>query len=410
AIVGWSLIYVERLYQYPFFMASIFLAFILPQAIALVNNPYYMTPTALERVLLYSALCVAMCWLGYQIKPDRQWLQFFNTPISEKKLFNAGIVLLGIGYLCRFLLARTEIQTTKVGTWTGTATILDFFGGVIFIAFPIFLIHALKNPIFTNFTVAAIAALPILETILVSGRRQNTMTFIIAIGLSLFFVKRYIPPRWFMVTIIGIGAYIIPTVGRLRGRFWDLIIAGDWQGILNNSQVSLDQITEGKILELRNAALLMDASVNANEYTYGANFWNGIIFGYVPGQLVGYNVKQALQMNLPGFNLKTLYGYDLPTGTTVTGIGDSFVAFGYFGCLLFAAIAFLFRNLWTSSFYNQSLISSLFYLSLVDSAMIGVTHGLSRFLNELIFKSIVIFLLLQFCREDRLNKVPYSTL
>ncbi|MGY6529659.1 MAG: hypothetical protein ACXITR_06985 [Cyanobacterium sp.] len=37
AIVGWSIIRLERIYQFPFFMASVFLSFIIPQAIAIVN-------------------------------------------------------------------------------------------------------------------------------------------------------------------------------------------------------------------------------------------------------------------------------------------------------------------------------------------------------------------------------------
>ncbi|MEB3190934.1 MAG: hypothetical protein VKL42_11385, partial [Snowella sp.] len=142
AIVGWSLIRLERIYQFPFFMASVFLSFILPQAIAIVENPGIgVTNAAVERMLIYASLCVAMCWIGYQLSPNYKFFNGLNLEIDEDKLFHAGIVLLIIGQVCVFMLSRITIQTSAAagGNWTGPATILAFFGGTLSIALPIFL-------------------------------------------------------------------------------------------------------------------------------------------------------------------------------------------------------------------------------------------------------------------------------
>lgn len=401
-MIGWGIIRLERVYQYPFFMAAIFISFILPQAIALVNESFdpVVSQAALQRLLLYSCMCAVMCWVGYQFKPNPKWLAKLDIPIDENKLFQAGIVLIAIGHLCFFLLSRINIQTAANGNWTGPATILLFFGGVLYIALPIFLLNALKRPNLINIIFAIIAAWPILELIIVSGRRQATITFVIAIGLSLFLVKGYIPPRWLFFIGIILAVYIIPVLGQLRGDFWTLLFSGNWQTLLSTSQQELESVTEGDILELRNAALMMDASEKLNKYAYGTGFWDDIVFQFVPGQIVGFDVKQSLQFKLGTWgDLQYLYGYTIHNGTTPTGIGDSFVEFSYFGCLIFALIAYLFKTLWISSVYRGSIISRLLYIGLVDAAMVGITHGIGRFVKELIFKTGVIFLVAYFCKK-----------
>ena len=408
AIVAWSLIRLERIYQYPFFMASIFLSFILPQAISLVNGSFgtVVNPAIMERLLLYSCMCVAMCYMGYQFKPNSKWLDKLDVPIDERKLFRSGIVLLFIGNICFFLLSRIKIQIASNGNWTGPATILIFFAGVTYIALPIFLINALKRPNFINITLTIIAIVPILDRIIVYGRRQPTIAFFLTIGLSLFLVRGLIPPRWFFVSFVIIAAYMIPLLGQLRGGFWTLLFSGDWQTILSSSQQGLESVTEeGKILELRNAALMIDAAAQLNKYAYGTGFWDGIVFQFVPGQIVGFDVKQSLQFQLGTLgDLTNLYGYKIHTGTTPTGIGDSFVEFGYFGCLTFALIGSLFKHLWVSTIYRANIVSAILYISLVDSAMLGITHGIFRFVQEFIFKAGVVFLIVYFSRRKlRIN-------
>lgn len=401
AIVGWSLIRLERIYQYPFFMASIFISFILPQAVTLVNKSFgsVVSQAALERVLLYSCMCAAMCWVGYQYKPKRKLLAKLDIPLDESKLLQAGILLLVIGHLCFFLISRITIQTAANGSWTGPATILFLFGSVVYIALPVFLLKALKRPNFINITLTLIAAWPIVLLVL-GGRRQTTVTLLVAIGLSLFLVRRYIPPRGLLVAGVISGAYLIPVIGLLRGKFWTLFFNGDWQTILSASQQGLESIEKGDILELRNAALMMDAAEKLDKYSYGTGLWDSIIFQFVPGQIVGFDVKASLQFNLGTLNdLQEVYGYKVHPGTTPTGMGDSFVDFSYFGCLTFVLMGLLFKTLWVSSVYRGSVVSSLLYIALIDSAMLGVTHGIGRFCQELIFKTGVIFLITYFCRK-----------
>ncbi|ACK73852.1 hypothetical protein PCC7424_5789 (plasmid) [Gloeothece citriformis PCC 7424] len=392
-LLGWGLIRIERIYQYPFFMACIFFSFVVPQAVALVNNPGGVTQQALERVLLASCLCAAACWIGYERKPNPRWLAKLNIIVDDHKLFRAGIVLMVMGHFFYFLLSRTTIQRSAInGNWTGPATIYIFFSQVVNVAFTIFLLKTLKRPKLNNLMCTVISGWPLFQSIL-GGRRQPTMTFIIIVGLSLWIILRYLPPRWVIIVSIILLIFIIPVLGFLRGRFWDLIFSGQWQEIVYQTQLAFESQQAGEILELRNAALFMDAAEKTGLYGYGTGYWDSIIFQYVPGQIVGYDLKESLQFNLiKPETLENLYGYVIPTGSTTTGVGDSFIEFGYLGCLCFALIGYLFKNLWVSAVYNRSIISSLLYAGLVSPAMVGITHGIGRFLQEGIFQVVFVSL------------------
>src|SRR5690242_10714970 len=62
-----------RIYEYPYFMAAPFAAFILPQAYSLVSFPHGTPPEAIDAVLLMTLLCVLACIFGYRA-PANQWI------------------------------------------------------------------------------------------------------------------------------------------------------------------------------------------------------------------------------------------------------------------------------------------------------------------------------------------------
>jgi len=400
----WGMIRLERVYQYPFFMAAIFISFILPQANSLLNaTSGFLSPAALEKVMLYTCMCTGMCWIGYQFyQPKEKWLSKLDFRLDDRRLFQSGVLLLSIGYACNFALSRIDIEKTAVGTWTGPATILIFFAALIYTALPIFLLDALKRPSFINMTMTVIAAIPILQSIILYGRRQPTMTFLLTIGMAFFLMKNYIPPRWvFLVFVVG-AIFIIPLLGALRGDFWSLLFSGDWDKAVTTSQYHLDRVNKTDILELRNAALMIDAADLTNRYGYGTRFWDGIIFQYVPGQIIGQGLKQSFQFG-SSVNLNQIYGYSVPLGTTTTGIGDSYAEFGYFGCLIFGLIGRIFKTLWISIFYRGSMASALLYIGLISPAMVGITHGIGRFIQEFIFQVGVIYLVMNFSKITTSN-------
>jgi hypothetical protein len=400
-LLGWGVIRTERVYQYPFFIGSMFSSFLLPQAFAIVNNPGVVSKEALERVLFYSSLCAAACFIGYRAKPNIRWLAKLNIAIDERKLFTAGIALTALGYFFNFMLSRTAIQLAANGNWTGPGTIYVFFAQVVNIAIGIFILQALKRPNIINIIFTIIAVSPLIDSIL-KGRRQPTMNLAIIIGISFWLIHRIKAPRWLIIVGIVSLTFLIPLFGALRGDFWNLAFSGHWQEVVTASQEAFEFLLKGDLLELRNATLLMDIAEKKSLYGFGTQYWDNIIFQYVPGQIVGFDVKKSFQFNL--FDkyvqlLKSTYGYSIPNGYTITGIGDSFMEFGYFGCFIFGLIGYLFKHLWISAVYNGSLFSQLLYIGLLSPAMLALTHGIGRFIQEAIFQTFFITLVVSYAKS-----------
>lgn len=402
-LLGWGLIRLERIYQYPFFMGGIFVSFILPQAIALINNPGPVSQQALARVLLMACLCAAMCWLGYQLPLSNSFLKKLDIPVDRKKLLYGGIIFILIGYASTFLIFQLPEAVRNNSTWTGAITIYAFFGGLVYPGFTIILLSTLQRPNLAKILLTAFsAALPI-QTIILYGRREPTATFILTIGLSLYYFRRYLPPRWVAIVMIATALLVIP----LTSDYRSIAKTGDWGQLLNLQPIENLQtfIEKGQILELKNAALLMDASVKTGQYGYGTDYWNNLVFRFVPAQIVGHDLKNTLQIQWPNYSLQTLYSYNIPAGSTITGIADAFVQFDYFGSLFFLILGYLFKHLWISAIDRHNLVSQIFYVSLIAPAMISVTHGTVRFPSDLFFYFIFLGALIIYAQQKHLSVI-----
>src|ERR1700740_1832468 len=79
------------IYEFPYFMAGTFIAFILPQAYALYRNQW--GGVYLESMLLMCCLCLAACWLGYLPRAHPAILEKLNVSVNTPRFLHGGIVL-----------------------------------------------------------------------------------------------------------------------------------------------------------------------------------------------------------------------------------------------------------------------------------------------------------------------------
>jgi hypothetical protein len=350
-----------------------------------------------------------MCWFGYQLSPDAKWLNKLNVEISETRLFYAGIVLLIIGMLSSYSIKLVTIETAGHSNgWTGPATILVFFGQLTYIALAIFLMELLKRPNIQNFIFTCFAAYFPLMSIIHSGRRQPAMTFLLIIGLCFWFIKRSIPPRWFFVCIVVALIVVIPLFATNRNIVSDAI-SQNWETVKSSSERAIENLQEENSLELKNAAILMEVASRTGIYGYGTGYWDATIFQFFPGQIFGFELKEGLQLKLGLSHVKYFFGYSITPGSTNTGIGDAFAEFNYLGCLVFAAIGYFYKHLWISANYYKSIFSRLLYIGLGSPAMVTITHGTQRFVQEALFQLIFVSLVIYYSQNKYKGKVNNLT-
>jgi len=165
---------------------------------------------------------------------------------------------------------------------------------------------------------------------------------------------------------------------------------------------------------------LIAATRESGAYQWGAGYWNRLVFRFVPAQFLGESFKNSLmiggeQRDLGDF-IEDELGYRIPPGSTVTGLGDSFNQFDYFGCLLFAAMAYLFKNLWAAAKQPNGTVAQILYIQTTTSAMRALTHETIDFLPGFIYSALFIALVALYARERPVTigkpvilKVPVGT-
>ncbi|MEQ1749037.1 MAG: hypothetical protein ABL974_06415, partial [Prosthecobacter sp.] len=175
---------------------------------------------------------------------------------------------------------------------------------------------------------------------------------------------------------------------------------GTYRGLVATGQVSkIDRIdlyenfvnyfNKVSTLELRNGAALIKATTLLGSYQWGTGYWNQLVFRFVPAQILGRDFKDAL---MSGSTVQKLYSsrlatqYEIPPGSTLTGMGDSFQEFGWFGFIFFIFLAFIFRSVWAAASQPNAIFPQLFYILICSSAMRTVTHQTVDFLPGMIYQ------------------------
>ncbi len=380
-------------------MAATFLVFIVPQAISLIRFPGVASEEIVTNVILMSCLCFGACWLGYQRPAVRSWQQKLTTPINLNRLFHGGLVFIAVSYYFNHLISGMTDEQTGGDQWTGTVTIYAFFAGLIYPAFAICLITALRTKGMLAWVATMMAAIPPLEDAVFYGRREGAAHFLMTCGLTLYFERGFKPPRFVVGAFILAAMLFIPVTSQYRS----LAHEGDWQEIwklemVGNFESYVNQ--ESPILELRNASFVIEGA-KIDGYHHGESYWDEMVFRFVPAQLLGKSFKESIMFrpHENKFAGVEKLGYYFPGGTTPTGIGDSFQEFGWFGCIFFAVFGLFFKTLWKIAADKDSIIVRIFYIQVVTTAMLTVTHGTVVSLPDIFYYSIFLGLLFLYARD-----------
>ena len=393
------------IYEFPYFMAGTFIAFILPQAYALYKNQW--GGLYLESALLMCCLCLAACWFGYLPRAHAGFLQKLNVPMSTSRFLHGGIALVLVGYYFTYKFGTLPEEDIASGQ-TGIGTIYLFFGGLVYPGFAICFYCALKSRSLFAWAMSVIAAWVPLQAAVFYGRREPTALFLISLGMSLFFLRGKQAPRLVVIAVVIGAIFIIPAVGEYRKTAAQDPLEA-WKQ-LDVVQQFNEYFDVNAVSEVKNATVLIAATRESGAYQWGAGYWNRLVFRFVPAQFLGERFKNSLMIggeerDLGDF-VEDELGYRIPPGSTVTGLGDSFNQFDYFGCLFFAAMAYLFKNLWTATKQPNGTVAQVLYIQTTTSAMRALTHQTVDFLPGLIYSALFISLIAWYARERNIGVDP----
>ena len=378
-----------RIFEYPYFMAGVFAVFILPQAYSLMLFPGGVRTSSIEDVLLMTCLCLGAGILGYQAPIYSRGFHFLTRPLDPGRLFHFGLGMIMVGTVAYLLIPTEESRFGSRGGLTGVVVIYLFFVGLAPAGFAVCLLLFRQKPSIIRGLAVAIGII-IPGMAIYAGRREAAVTFGLTLALTRYFTTGKPLPRVAVFGALLFAMLAIPATGTYRG----LVKEGRADQVMKIDVYKIFEtfVKQESILELRNAAAIIDSTKMSDHYNWGSSYWNQMVFRFVPAQIVGMDLKNGLMLGRG--SVQQIYRgnehlkFEISPGSTNTGMADSFEEFGWLGCLFFFFVAMLFRTVWTAALHSQALFAQLFYIMVCSSGMRTVTHQTVDFFPGMVYQLI----------------------
>ncbi len=286
-------------------------------------------------------------------------------------------------------------QYAGVSQWSGPIVIVSFFAQLRIPAMVASLLLVLRDRNAITMTLAAINIIICVPVAFVLLRRSEMIDVMVAFAAVLWFARRIRVPLPAVLSGIVLFGVVVFSIAPLRqaqnkieyetGQTVSIINPQLWQRVSISD--TLRQNAE-LAYDVRNAAYMVQYVNDTGDYSYGGGLWNRLVNQYVPGQLVGRELKGDLMSGTGRINAEYLaneYNFFFQTGTTPTGPGAAFRDFWFFGALYFFLIAYILGNL-----YRRAMETGFFwqvaYVSLLPFSLTAITHG-----HERLFVSMPIY-------------------
>jgi hypothetical protein len=380
-----------------------FAVFILPQVFVIYEKMPF-SIGEMSRLFFMTLLCWIMCFVGWYAYNPKSLVfrKAFLNEYNEQKLGLVACVFVIIGIAFNFIAFQIFNTTEFEGQQaTGIVTILAFFSQLLFLGTGLCLALWLKNKSRLIQIFAIIGLLYCFYIGVLQGRRQQTLYALFVVGVPLFLWYRIKPSRILVVGAL-LGAFLlIPSMDQYRrilkksddaSQFFSSVFSEiDYVKNLKDSYIN------SKSIELVNAGYIINHTYRTGEYRTGFDYWNKVVFRFIPSQLLGKEFKESLMIKGSVFSKlgkKSKQGFNpnYVLGTTDTGIGDSFLQFDYFGCLFFLFLGMFMKRIWVTTKETMNPIMQAFYSILLIDSLVALTHGTAFFMPSFLASFIFLYL------------------
>lgn len=286
------------------------------------------------------------------------------------------------GLMFTYLTASVTEEMSSLGTqWSGVGTIYVFFASLIRLsayASIYFLIYYRTSKLLN--VIFMLTLIVLIGEFLLNARRSA--------GVEIFFL--------FMFYITHVRKIVFSKLLFLVGCFSSYLVLNFisyYRTYLKWGEGGLTSTGIVEFLYLPFRSLPLDwinvvyafSSLSTYSLDFMASLWNGLVHSFIPGQLVGFSVKEGLKLEVQNaFDSSNSPFY--VTGSFDTGLVQSFAGLGYFAFLVYLIIFFLLRRQYFNrhlSVYNFSL-----YLYIFPSIPLLIISSISDFVSKFIFASI----------------------
>ena len=365
------------IYQYPFLAMATFIGFVGIQIFGLNNNPNIQNGI-LNRITILAIMSSLMIFWGSRagLAPFKS----FNYVYSVSRLKKASLIFSFIGALFYFLISRLPEEIRMASQPSGILVAFRFFAQIMTYGFALALILYFSNNSKFALLIILFDIVIYLDRILIAARRGEAALIIIMFFLALWFVKRWIVPKYFVVIGILFSTIFIYSTGDYRESKADQFSNSSVFEI--NYQDNLIKVIDFGGPELELASYQIEAIARRSDYDFGAFYWNSIVFNFIPAQIFGQNLKNKLTLKSDDAAFKE-FGYEGMTGSTSTGLVDIFKSFWYFGVIIFYVISYVLARIYSAAI-NGNIFMQLMYMIMLVNGIHSITHNAGWFISPFI--------------------------
>ncbi len=388
----------------PTLMGLVFFMWYGPQLLLLAGDPL-VPRDAIISLALMSTLCVLLAVAGWHFAISRQNSRAAALRIPPPRKFSAPNLLPAVIALTLFslgtnyLLEQMRPQYEGVTQWTGPIVIVSFFAQLRIPALAASLLLMLRERNAITMALAAVNLLICVQVAFVLLRRSEMIDVLVAVAAALWFARRIRVPLAAVISGMVLFAIVVFSIAPLRqaqnkieyetGQTVSIINPRLWGSV--DVSATLQRNAESAH-DVRNAAYLVQYMNDTGEYSYGGALWNQFVNQYVPGQLVGSDLKQSLMADTKTIDTELLanqYNFFFQVGTTPTGPGAAYRDFGYFGAIYFFIMAYI-LGLFYWKATRRGFFWQVTYISMLPFSLTAITHGHERlFINLPIYAAII---------------------
>lgn len=386
----------------PILTSLIFLTWYLPQAWMLLDHPSA-SSGSLVRLFVMSLLCFWALVIGWY-----QGLGRWSRPVLlDVPIGRLLVPVYAITFFAMIMRALIEMQPPEVraaAQWTGIITIIALFASVSVVSMALSTAMVLKKRNLATLLLFALNLNIYLPLILIYFRRADTFELGLALLLGLLFVNGRTIPRVAFIVFAVVGVFFMNGVGKLRelGGGYSISDSGTIKTTLSTlSEIAqidwfatIDQSDSIDKSETMNALVGMEAVAQYGTLTLGAQFWNRMIFSYVPGQFIGHELKRSLMIGENALEVarRELF-YEKQTGTTSTGFLQPYQDFWFFGSAVWWLTGYVMGRV-----MRYALRGDLIAYTLYAATITNGVHVTTHFGYYLFSQSIVIVIAIMFVR------------
>jgi hypothetical protein len=400
ALVAWGFTGFNRSLRFASLMGASMAGFAVPQVIGL-EHAKVLQDGALEMFIGMAVLCM-VCALagdlwgyGHPGSSPRRLADY-----DERRVLEAALILNGVALVVSFLIQTMfgeEItrRSADAGGMSGPMVIVIFFGAVHRYGFALALLLFWRRQTTLTLMMVLFGLANYLRVILAYARRGPAIELVFIVLLTFAMVRRKNIPAVIITLLFVVGTVWSSNIDYFRSNNdMDLVEKVETADFLKHF---MDVLDRGG-LEVQNGAEVIWYTYENEEYEYGKYHWNNLVQAYFPGQIFGYETKQALKFELEDISEKhnKLRG---TVGATRTGMADCFTSFGYFGCLKYLLIGAVMGR-WFRRAFQGDLASQLAYSTLISAALHTVSHSTTWLLNDYIHMAVFSYPLLYWARKS----------